>query len=115
MARPFPSGPGPHDRAPEPDGIPARAGLCGQVRRGGRPAQQGHGGFPPHQRRADQGKQREIADRVVLLADDSKFGRTAPVLLCPLSRAGVLVTNRSPPRDFLHALDGHRVQVEVAE
>lgn len=39
----------------------------------------------------------DIADRVVLLADHSKFSAAAPVLLCPLDRIDVLVTDRPVP------------------
>jgi|SRR5579875_1630426 len=38
-----------------------------------------------------------IADRVVVLADHTKFATSAPVLLCRYDSVGVLVTDRPPP------------------
>lgn len=40
----------------------------------------------------------DIAERVVLLADSSKFTEPAPVRLCTLDRVGSLVTDRPLPR-----------------
>ncbi|KRE60953.1 hypothetical protein ASG78_11335 [Nostocoides sp. Soil756] len=39
----------------------------------------------------------DVADRVVLLADHSKFSTAAPVLLCPLDRIDALVTDGPLP------------------
>ena len=55
-----------------------------------------------------------ISDRVVLLADSSKFGRSAPILLCPLSALDVLITDVAPAEQLHTALDHARVQLEVA-
>ncbi|MBM6404878.1 DeoR/GlpR transcriptional regulator [Phycicoccus sp. CSK15P-2] len=41
----------------------------------------------------------DIADRVVLLADRTKFTAAAPVLLCPLDRIDLLVTDEPLPAD----------------
>ncbi|MBB3664239.1 MULTISPECIES: DeoR/GlpR family DNA-binding transcription regulator [Prauserella salsuginis group] len=54
----------------------------------------------------------DIADRVVLLADHSKFDAAAAVLLCPLSRLDTVVTDRRPALADL--FDGAGVQLDLA-
>ena len=55
----------------------------------------------------------EIADRVVLLADHSKFGKSAPILLCDFSHIEALVTDGSVPNDLATALEAQQVRVET--
>jgi DeoR/GlpR family transcriptional regulator of sugar metabolism len=55
----------------------------------------------------------EIADRVVLLADHSKFGKSAPVLLCDFSRIEALVTDGIVPDELTVALGAQRVRIET--
>jgi DeoR/GlpR family transcriptional regulator of sugar metabolism len=55
----------------------------------------------------------EIADRVVLLADRSKFGKSAPILLCDFSHIEALVTDGSVPNDLATALETQQVRVET--
>ena len=55
----------------------------------------------------------EIADRVVLLADHSKFGRSAPVLLCDFSHIEILVTDAAVPAELKLALEERSVRVEM--
>lgn len=54
----------------------------------------------------------DIADRVVLLADHSKFDASAAVLLCPLRRLDAVVTDRRPAlAELLHDTG---IQLELA-
>jgi DeoR/GlpR family transcriptional regulator of sugar metabolism len=55
----------------------------------------------------------EVADRVILLADHSKFGKSAPILLCDFSRIEALVTDGAVPDDLAVALAMQRVRVET--
>lgn len=57
----------------------------------------------------------EIADRVVLLADHSKFDRSAPVLLCPLDKIDHLVTDRRLPKRTERHLCGEKLHIDVAQ
>ena len=54
-----------------------------------------------------------IADRVVLLADRSKFGRSAPVRLCPLSALSALITDAVLPPGLKLAFDKAQVRAET--
>lgn len=56
----------------------------------------------------------EVADRVVLLADASKFTTSAPVRLCDFADIDVLVTDAEPPPDVHAALAEHAVTLRVA-
>lgn len=56
----------------------------------------------------------EAADRVVLLADHTKFSTRAPVLLAPLDSVDVLVTDKRPTGDLAAALVDAGVDVAVA-
>jgi DeoR/GlpR family transcriptional regulator of sugar metabolism len=51
------------------------------------------------------------AQRVVVLADASKFDRSALAVICPLSRIDVLVTDRQPTGDLARALEKAEVTV----
>jgi DeoR/GlpR family transcriptional regulator of sugar metabolism len=53
------------------------------------------------------------ASRVIVLADSSKFGRSAFVHICELSAVSVLVTDRTPPDDLGTALMKANVEVIV--
>ena len=55
-----------------------------------------------------------IADRVVLLADHSKFGRSALLLLCPLTALAGIVTDAPPSPALQGVLRRARVKVDVA-
>lgn len=55
----------------------------------------------------------EIADRVVLLADHTKFTGSAPVLLCPPDRLTGVVTDRHPGDDFAGVLASGGVRLTV--
>lgn len=56
----------------------------------------------------------EQAERVALLADASKFGRTGMVPLCGWERLSVVVTDRKPERAVMKALTKHHVKLTVA-
>jgi DeoR family fructose operon transcriptional repressor len=56
----------------------------------------------------------DIADEVVLLADHTKFERSAPILLCPLNRVSRLVTDSRPPQALVSALELRHVKLEIA-
>ncbi len=55
-----------------------------------------------------------IAADVVLLADGSKFGGSAPVLLCPLERLHAVVTDVPPGAALARALRTRGVAVQVS-
>jgi DeoR/GlpR family transcriptional regulator of sugar metabolism len=55
----------------------------------------------------------EIADRIVLLADRSKFGKSAPILLCDFSHIEALVTDGVVPADLTAALETQHVRLET--
>lgn len=57
----------------------------------------------------------ETADRVVLLADHTKFTASAPVLLCPPSRLHSLVTDREPEADLARSLAKYHVRVVLGK
>ncbi|NOV99000.1 DeoR/GlpR family DNA-binding transcription regulator [Isoptericola halotolerans] len=54
------------------------------------------------------------AERVVVLADSSKFGRRLFATVAELDRADVLVTDADPPADLRDALTAAGVEVKVA-
>jgi DeoR family transcriptional regulator, glycerol-3-phosphate regulon repressor len=56
----------------------------------------------------------ESARRTILVADHLKFGRTAPVRICPLSAIDVFVTDREPPARFRKACGASKTEVVVA-
>jgi DeoR/GlpR family transcriptional regulator of sugar metabolism len=51
------------------------------------------------------------ASRVVLVADSTKFARTAMAVVCPLSEVDVLVTDQHAPADTLAAITALGVEV----
>lgn len=53
----------------------------------------------------------DIADRVVLLVDGSKFTTSAPVKLCPLTDIDTVVVDTRPPADACAALESAEVDV----
>jgi len=55
------------------------------------------------------------AREVVLVADHTKFGRSAMVRLGHLSQIDVLITDRPPPAAMLETLRAAEVEVEVAK
>lgn len=54
------------------------------------------------------------AGRVIVLADASKFGRSAFGYFAPLSTIDILVTDSPPPADLAEALSKAGVEVIVA-
>lgn len=57
----------------------------------------------------------DLARRVILVADASKLGRSAPVRIGSLRRFDLWVTDRRPPPDLMHACAEWRTDVVVAE
>jgi len=57
----------------------------------------------------------EIADRVVLLADHTKFESSAPVLLCSFDRIDAVLTDRLPSSRVRDALARHHVETMVVQ
>lgn len=57
----------------------------------------------------------EIADQVVLLADHTKFSKSAPVLLCRLDQLTAVVTDQQPPEPVCARLAEHNVRLLVAD
>ena len=53
----------------------------------------------------------DIADRVVLLIDHTKFAARAPVFLCDWDRLSLVVTDRQPPETILSHLQSEGVEV----
>jgi DeoR family transcriptional regulator of aga operon len=56
----------------------------------------------------------EIADRVVVITDHSKFGRTETVSLAPLDGVHALVIDIMPPAPYPKLLARHHVELIVA-
>lgn len=56
----------------------------------------------------------DIADEVVLLADHTKFARSAPILLCDLDRLDRLITDRPPSAELAERLTDVGIAVEIA-
>jgi DeoR/GlpR family transcriptional regulator of sugar metabolism len=59
-------------------------------------------------------KMMEIAERVVVLADQAKFGSVAPVLLCPLRHINALITDATPPDALRAALAAQAIALTIA-
>lgn len=57
----------------------------------------------------------DAAERVIVVADHSKFGKRALVRACELDRIDMLITDAAPPDDLAERLDKAGVVVEVAE
>ncbi len=55
------------------------------------------------------------ARRVLLVADHSKFERTAPIRVCELDDIDVFVTDQPPPESFAAAAAKAEVAIEVAD
>ncbi|HTX89656.1 MAG TPA: DeoR/GlpR family DNA-binding transcription regulator [Anaerolineales bacterium] len=51
---------------------------------------------------------------IIVVADHTKFGRAATVLLAPLERIQTIVTDKETPRDFLDAVLERGIQVVVS-
>jgi len=51
---------------------------------------------------------------VIVVADHTKLGRAATVLLAPLDRVGTIVTNKDAPAEFVEALREHNIQIVLA-
>lgn len=56
----------------------------------------------------------EAAERVIVVADHSKFGKRALVRACDLDAIDMLITDEAPPADLAGKLDEAGVVVEVA-
>ena len=56
----------------------------------------------------------ENARLTILVADHLKFGRTAPMRICPLSAIDVFVTNREPPPRFRGACNEAKTEIVIA-
>ena len=55
------------------------------------------------------------ADKLILLADSSKFVSRGSLVVCPLSRIDTLITDSDAPSDALDMLRGHGVRVVVVD
>ena len=51
---------------------------------------------------------------VIVVADHSKLGRAATVLLAPLDRVGTIVTDKDAPTEFVEALRERNIQIVLA-
>lgn len=54
------------------------------------------------------------AERSIVAADGSKFGRTAPICLSSPDSIDMLVSDTQPPKDICDLMDGHDVEINVA-
>lgn len=54
------------------------------------------------------------AERTIVVADHSKFGRRGLVGVCPLDRVALVITDRQPPAEFSDAFLAANVAVRVA-
>jgi len=55
------------------------------------------------------------ADKLIVLADSSKFVSRGSLVVCPLSRIDTLITDSGAPSDALDMLRGHGVHVAVVD
>jgi DeoR family ulaG and ulaABCDEF operon transcriptional repressor len=55
------------------------------------------------------------ADKLIVLADSSKFVSRGSLVVCPLSRIDTLITDSDAPSDALDMLRGHGVRVVVID
>jgi DeoR/GlpR family transcriptional regulator of sugar metabolism len=51
---------------------------------------------------------------IIVVADHTKFGRAAAVLLAPLDSIHTIVTNKQTPQDFIDAMQGKGIRVITA-
>jgi len=56
----------------------------------------------------------KCGQEIIVLADHTKFGRAATVLLAPLESIHTIVTDGQTPRDFLEAIQGRGLKVVLA-
>lgn len=56
----------------------------------------------------------KAGQEIIVLADHTKFGRAAAVLLAPLSSIHTIVTDAETPRDFINAVQERGLKVVVA-
>jgi DeoR/GlpR family transcriptional regulator of sugar metabolism len=56
----------------------------------------------------------EIASKVIVVADHTKFGRGAMIPLAPLEQADIVVSDRELDPKYQQLLEGHGVQVLLA-
>ena len=56
----------------------------------------------------------KTGQEIIVLADHTKFGRAATVLLAPLEAIHTIVTDQQTPRDFLEAVQARGLQVVLA-
>ena len=54
------------------------------------------------------------ARRVILVADATKFERTAPIRICPLEAVDLFVTDAAPPASFRRACQAAGTAIEIA-
>ena len=57
----------------------------------------------------------EQADAVWIVADQSKFGRDAPVRICDLSAVDIVVSDAPPEPDFLRQFEEAGVRIVTPE
>ena len=55
----------------------------------------------------------EAAQRVVIVCDSSKLGRTAFALICPTSKIDTIITDDGAPAEHVEALRHAGVQVQL--
>nr|WP_283841752.1 DeoR/GlpR family DNA-binding transcription regulator [Bradyrhizobium manausense] len=55
------------------------------------------------------------ADKLIVLADSSKFVSRGSLVVCPLSRIDTMITDSDAPHDALDMLRGHGVRVVVVD
>jgi DeoR/GlpR family transcriptional regulator of sugar metabolism len=51
---------------------------------------------------------------IIVVADHTKFGRAAAVLLAPLDSIHTIVTNKQTPQDLIDAMQGKGIRVITA-
>ena len=56
----------------------------------------------------------EAAERVIVVADHSKFGKRALVRACEIEAIDMLITDAPPPPDLAERLEEAGVVVEIA-
>jgi DeoR family fructose operon transcriptional repressor len=56
----------------------------------------------------------EVADRMIVVADHSKFGRGAMFSVAPLEAADVVVSDQELPQKYVEMLQRNQVDVRLA-
>lgn len=60
-------------------------------------------------------KLKKQAEKLVILADSSKFGKRSNFVFCPLSEVDIIITDSHAPAEDVRFFESHNIQVIVVE